>query len=87
MKWLSLTVTGLLTFALLGGGLGYNKGEKKTVEGEGGKKLTLRAPADTSVKQGDTTTIKVAVTRDKFNDLSPKLSIEPTFALWTQEPR
>jgi hypothetical protein len=32
------------------------------------KKLTLRAPGDTSVKQGDTATINVNITRDKFND-------------------
>jgi hypothetical protein len=37
MKWFSLVVTCLLTVALLSGGLGCSKGEKKTVEGEGGR--------------------------------------------------
>jgi uncharacterized membrane protein len=68
MKWFSLVVTCLLTVALLSGGVGCTKGEKKTVEGEGGKKLTLKAPGNTTVKQGDTAAISVDITREKFND-------------------
>ena len=68
MKWFSFCVAGLLTVALLGGGVGCNKGEKHTVEGKKGEKLTLKAPADTSVNQGDTTKIKVSITREKLND-------------------
>ena len=52
MKWLSFVSCSLLAAALLGGGAGC-KGEKKTAEGEGGKKLSVKAPADTSVKQGE----------------------------------
>jgi hypothetical protein len=33
-----------------------------------GKKLTLKAPADVSVKQGETAAIQVDITRDKFSD-------------------
>jgi uncharacterized membrane protein len=68
MKWLSFAVLSLLTVALLGGGVGCNKGDKKTAEGEGGKKLSVKAPGDTNLKQGDTTTINVDITREKFND-------------------
>jgi len=68
MKRFSFCVAGLLTVALLGGGVGCNKGEKHTVEGKKGEKLTLKAPADTSVNQGDTTKIKVSITREKLND-------------------
>ena len=32
------------------------------------KKLTLKAPGHTSVKQGETAAIQVDITRDKFND-------------------
>jgi len=67
MKWFSFCVAGLLSVALLSSGVGCNK-DKKTVEGKEGKKLTLTAPADTSVKQGDTAKIKVSITREKFND-------------------
>src|SRR5882762_4664471 len=68
MKWFSLVTTGMLTVALLVCSTGCPSREKKTVEGEGGKKLSVKAPADTSVKQGDTATITVDITREKFND-------------------
>jgi hypothetical protein len=68
MKCQLLVITGLLAVALVGGASGCNKGEKKTVEGEGGKKLTVRAPGNTSIQPGDTTSITVNVTREKFND-------------------
>src|SRR5262249_54983820 len=69
MKWCSFIATGLLTVALLAGTTGCPKGgERKTVEGEGGKKLSVKAPGDTSVKQGDTAPITVSITREKFND-------------------
>ena len=68
MKWLSFAVSCLLAVALLVGSPGCKGGSKKTAEGEGGKKLTVKAPADTSVKQGETTMINVDITREKFND-------------------
>jgi uncharacterized membrane protein len=69
MKWFSFIGTGLLTVALLSGGVGCTtKGEKKSAEGEGGKKLTVQSPADASLKPGETTTINVDITREKFND-------------------
>jgi hypothetical protein len=68
MKWFSFVVTGLLTVALLGGVGCTNKGEKKSAEGEGGKKLSVQSPGDTSVKPGETATINVSITREKFND-------------------
>jgi hypothetical protein len=43
-------------------------GEKTKVEGEGGKKLTLTAPGNTSVNQGETEKITVKVAREKFDD-------------------
>jgi uncharacterized membrane protein len=68
MKWFSFVTTGLLTVALLVGGPGCTNKEKKTAEGEAGKKLSVKAPADTSIKQGETATINVDITREKFND-------------------
>lgn len=68
MKWFSVVMTGLFTVVLLVGGTGCPSKEKKTSEGEGGKKLSVKAPADTSIKAGETATINVEITRDKFND-------------------
>jgi hypothetical protein len=68
MKWFSFVATGLLAVALLVGGTGCPTGEKKTAAGEGGKKLSVKSPADTSVNPGETATIVVDITRDKFND-------------------
>jgi len=68
MKGLSFVVACLLTAALLGGGAGCNKGDKKTAEGEAGKKLSVKAPGDTSVQQGETASIHVQIIREKFND-------------------
>jgi hypothetical protein len=67
MKWFSFVTTSLLAAALLVGATGCPR-DKKTVEGEAGKKLSVKAPADTSIKQGETATINVDVTREKFND-------------------
>ncbi len=67
MKWFSFVATGLLAVALLVCGAGCSS-EKKTGEGEGGKKLTVKAPADTSIKPGETATINIDITREKFND-------------------
>jgi len=67
MKWFSFIATGLLTITLLVGATGCPR-EKKTVEGESGKKLTVKAPANTSLKPGETATINVDITREKFND-------------------
>jgi uncharacterized membrane protein len=68
MKWFTFVATGLLAVTLLVGGTGCPKGEKKTAEGEGGKKLSVKGPADASVKPGESTTIHVDITREKFND-------------------
>jgi uncharacterized membrane protein len=68
MKWISFVVTSLLAVALLVCATGCPRGEKKSAEGEGGKKLSVTAPKDTSVKPGESATINVAITRDKFND-------------------
>jgi hypothetical protein len=42
--------------------------EKTTVEGPGNKKLTLTKPSDQSIKQGDTDSVKVNISREKFRD-------------------
>jgi len=39
-----------------------------TVEGSGGKKLTLVKPADQTIKRGETNQVSIAVTRDNFRD-------------------
>src|SRR5258708_83813 len=67
MKWLSFVATGLLTIVLLVGATGCPR-EKKTAEGEGGKKLSGKAPANTSIKPGETASINIDVTREKVND-------------------
>jgi hypothetical protein len=67
MKWFSFITAGLLAIALLVDGTGCTR-EKKTGEGEAGKKLSVKAPADTSIKPGETATINVDITREKFND-------------------
>jgi uncharacterized membrane protein len=69
MKRFSFVVTGLLAVALLGGVAGCpNPRQQTTAEGGEGKKLTLKAPADTSVKPGETATINVDIARTKFSD-------------------
>lgn len=68
MKRFSLVTTGLFAVVLLVGGTGCPSKEKKTSEGEGGKKLSVKAPADTSIRAGETATINVEITREKFND-------------------
>src|SRR5579859_7312562 len=68
MKWFSFVATGLLAAAFLVGGTGCLNKEKKSAVGEGGKKLSVNSPGDTSVKQGETATINVDITREKFND-------------------
>jgi uncharacterized membrane protein len=67
MKCYPLATTGLLSVALLMCGTGCTR-ETKTTEGAGGKKLTLKGPASTSIKAGETATIDIDITRDKFND-------------------
>jgi len=39
-----------------------------SVQGSGGKKLTLTKPLDTSIKQGDTVNVKASITREKFTE-------------------
>ena len=41
---------------------------KTTVEGSGGKKLTLVQPTDHTLKRGSTTEVTVAIAREKFSD-------------------
>jgi uncharacterized membrane protein len=67
MKRFSFVTPGLFTVALLVCGPGCS-GEKAGVEGEGGKKLSVKAPGGTSIKPGDTATINIDITREKFND-------------------
>src|SRR5262245_63158177 len=68
MKWLSLVATLALAATLTVGSSGCKKGEQKTAEGEGGKKLTLEGPPETNVKVGDTTKVTVKITREKFTE-------------------
>jgi uncharacterized membrane protein len=57
-----------VTVTASGGGMGEDVTFKLTVKGaENARKLTLTAPGDTSIKPGETATITVAITRDKFN--------------------
>jgi uncharacterized membrane protein len=68
MKWLACAVTGVLMVALLGGSVGCTTKPGTSSSGEGGKKLTLKGLADVSIKEGETATISVDITRDKFTD-------------------
>jgi hypothetical protein len=62
MKWMTLVVCLGLVVGLVG------CGEKGTVTGSGGKKLTLTAPAATTVKQGDSKDVTVTIKRTKFDE-------------------
>lgn len=42
--------------------------EKTSVEGPGNKKLTLTKPSNQTIKQGDTDSIKLNISREKFRD-------------------
>jgi hypothetical protein len=68
MKCLSFVATGLVAIGLLTFLAGCPNKDQKTVEGPGGQKMTVTAPANTSIKEGETTSITVAVAREKFND-------------------
>ncbi len=68
MKWLSLAAMLVLSAFLVTGSTGCKKGETKTGEGEGGKKLSVTAPGATDVKQGDSATVTVKISRTKFTD-------------------
>ena len=67
MKWFSYIASGLLMVVLLMCGIGCSR-DKQTEEGEGGKKLSVKAPADTSINPGETATINVDITREKINE-------------------
>jgi uncharacterized membrane protein len=68
MKRFSFVVTGLLAAALLGVAGCPNPNRQQTTAEGGDKKLMLKAPADTSVKPGETATINVDIARTKFSD-------------------
>jgi hypothetical protein len=51
-----------VSLALLGGCA------RTTVEGSGGKKLTLSKPNDVTVKRGSAAQLTVKISREKFND-------------------
>ena len=68
MRWYTFVISGLLTASLLAGVVGCPYTPRSTEESKGGKKLTLKGPADASLKPGETVTINVDITRDKFND-------------------
>jgi hypothetical protein len=58
-------VTGFVVACMVVGTVGC---EKTTVEGPGSKKLTLTKPSDQSIKQGDTDSVKVSISRSNFRD-------------------
>jgi hypothetical protein len=39
-----------------------------TVEGKGGKKLSVTKPSSLTIKQGTTENVKISITRDKFTE-------------------
>jgi len=67
MKWLSFAATIALSAVLVTGGSGCKK-ETQTKEGEGGKKLSVTSPGTVKVKQGDSETFTVKISREKFTD-------------------
>ena len=64
MKWLSLTVALVLSAFLITGSMGCSKGT--TTTGKGGEKLTVKAPGNTNVTQGENADVEVKLTREKF---------------------
>src|SRR5262249_3644417 len=68
MKWLWVFASFCLMATLTVSSSGCKKGETKTGEGEGGKKLTVTAPNATSIKQGDSQSVTVKISREKFTD-------------------
>jgi uncharacterized membrane protein len=67
MKCYSFVSTALIAASLLVYGTGCTR-ETKTTEGEGGKKLTLKGPSSTTIKAGETATINIGISREKFNE-------------------
>jgi hypothetical protein len=63
MKWFSFVAAAVLMASM---GCGGND-NKTDVKGEGGEKLTLTAPSDTSIKQGTSEEIAVNIKREKFD--------------------
>jgi hypothetical protein len=68
MKWLSAIASFSVMVMLTVSSSGCKKGEQKTAEGEGGKKLTVQAPADTEIEGGKDIKVTVKITREKFTD-------------------
>lgn len=62
MQKLALCALVTVSFVFLGGC------KHSTVEGTGGKKLTLVKPANQTIKRGDTNQVTVGVTRSNFSD-------------------
>ena len=55
----------LVVGSVVAGGCGK---VSSTVSGSSGRKLTILAPADQTVKQGDTNKVGLAIVRQNFND-------------------
>lgn len=68
MRWLSLVTTVAFAAALSIGGVGCAKKEQASGKGEGGKELTLTAPGNTDIKQGESIKVTVKVSRKGFDD-------------------
>ena len=62
MKWTAFALVAALAVGVVG------CGEKGTVQGKDDKKLTLTAPANTSIKQGGTETVTVKIKREHFDE-------------------
>src|SRR5262245_45024849 len=61
-RWLTVALVPAFLLAALVGC------ESRTVEGPGGKKLTLSKPADQTLRQGGTNDVRISITRDNFRD-------------------
>jgi hypothetical protein len=62
MKWLSFVAAAVLVASV------GCSGKKTEVKGEGGEKLVLTAPGNTSLSQGTSEEITVTIKREKFDD-------------------
>jgi len=67
MKWLSLAVALVLSAFLITGSMGCSKGGSSPT-GPGGSKLSVKAPGNTSINQGESADVEVSITREKMSD-------------------